>query len=281
MILQQCLLQAKSRLACIADQPMLEAEILLAHALRRPRSYLHAFGETEISDIALNNFNLYLNRRFNREPIAYILGQQEFWSLGLQVSADTLIPRPETELLVESILMLEMPTGAIRVADLGTGCGTIALALAHERLEWHLYATDISVEALKIAKRNAAHLKLDNILFFQGDWCHALPQGIKFDVIVSNPPYIAQDEWAQYASHLAHEPQSALIAGSDGLDAIRAILGLARYHLKPEGYLVVEHGFTQGQAVREIYAANGYQGIDSKRDLAGLERMTLGRLALK
>ena len=121
MILQQCLLQAKSRLACIADQPMLEAEILLAHALRRPRSYLHAFGETEISDIALNNFNLYLNRRFNREPIAYILGQQEFWSLGLQVSADTLIPRPETELLVESILMLEMPTGAIRVADLGTG----------------------------------------------------------------------------------------------------------------------------------------------------------------
>lgn len=273
-MIQQALADARNLLSVITDNPVLEAEILLAHILNKPRTYLHAWPEVQLSNDEASQFADCLQRRRNNEPIAYITGQREFWSLNLAVTPDTLIPRPETELLIERVLDIYRDAGAIKIADLGTGSGAIALALAHEKPEWQVWATDISESALQIARKNAQELALSNLSFCLGNWCTALPCG-GFDVIVSNPPYLGEMEWEAYASGLEFEPRNALVSGLDGLDAIRTISHSAKEYLKPSGYLLVEHGFLQGAAVRKIFAACGYSQIHSVRDLSGQERVTI------
>lgn len=275
--LKAALQAAKNQLSVIAEHPLLEAEILLSHVLQKPRTYLHAWPENSISPHHASRLSDYVRRRQNREPLAYIIGRREFWSLELSVTPDTLIPRPETELLVERVLesMPEDDPG-IKVADLGTGSGAIGLALAHERPAWQIYATDASESALSIAGKNAQQLGLENVYFSCGNWCTALPRA-DFDVIVSNPPYIGETEWAAYADNLRYEPRNALVSGGDGLDAIRIIIHSAKDYLRPEGYVLVEHGFLQGASVRRLFAASRYSHIHSVRDLSGQERITIAQ----
>jgi len=275
--IQQVLSQAKTLLSVVTDHPLFEAEILLAHVLDASRSYLHTSGETGLSHDQGKQFANCLLRRCNREPIAYITGSREFWSLNLSVTQDTLIPRPETELLVETILAAyPLAASPIKVADLGTGSGAIGLAIAHDRPTWQVYATDVSECALQVARKNARQYGLSNISFYQGNWCNALPCD-GFDVIVSNPPYIGEMEWEAYAEGLAFEPRDALVSGEDGLDSIRTISYSAKRVLKPAGIVLVEHGFLQGAAVRKIFAASGYSQIHSVRDLSEQERVTIGQ----
>jgi release factor glutamine methyltransferase len=279
MKLQQALHQAKADLASITDNPDLEAEMLLSFVLDKPRSFLHAWPETSLTLAQTEKLASLLVRRSNQEPMAYLTGKREFWSLELLVTKDTLIPRPETELVVETALtVLKHASGKISVMDLGTGSGAIALALACEQPDWHIVATDISQDALHVAKQNAERFTLKNITFFCGHWFLALQEGTKFDLVVSNPPYIAQTEWDTYAAGLQYEPISALVSGEDGLDAIREISCHAKAYLKPGGYVLVEHGFLQGEAVRRIFASDGYTAVSTIRDVAEQERVTIGRL---
>lgn len=274
--IQQILSGARNLLSLVSETPELEAETLLAHVLNTSRTYLHAFCETRLTQDQEKKFVNCLMRRRNQEPIAYITGTREFWSLDLVVSPDTLIPRPETELLVQSVLDIYPHSAAIKIADLGTGSGAIALALAKEKPAAQVYATDASDCALQIARKNAQRLELGNIAFYEGNWCTALPCD-SLDVIVSNPPYLGEMEWDTYAEGLAYEPREALLSGLDGLDAIRTISHSAREYLKSDGYLLVEHGFLQGAAVRKIFAASGYSQIHSVRDLSDRERVTIGQ----
>jgi release factor glutamine methyltransferase len=271
--IQQTLLNARNLLSVITDNPQLEAELLLAHVLNVSRTHLRAFGETTLNEGQTKAFSDGLLRRCNKEPLAYITGTREFWSLNLTVTPHTLIPRPETELLVQWVL--DIYPEKFKAADLGTGSGAVALALAHERAHANIYATDASDAALQVARNNAQRLALANISFHQGNWCTALPCN-DFDVIVSNPPYIGEIEWQAYADGLTFEPREALVSGEDGLADIRTICHSAREYLKPAGYLLIEHGYLQGAAVRKIFAASGYSQIHSARDLSGQERVTIG-----
>jgi release factor glutamine methyltransferase len=266
---------AKDKLSLITESPLLEAEILLAHILKQPRIYLHTWPERMLSADEQQQFDEIIQRRSHREPIAYITGIKEFWSLELVVNPDVLIPRPETELLVEAVLRLLPKDMLSDVADLGTGSGAIALAVAHERPHWQVHAVDVSDNALHVASKNAQRLMLTNISFYLGSWCTALPR-IGFDAIVSNPPYLAETEWEDYADGLVFEPRGALLAGQDGLVAIRAIVLDAKRYLKSGGYLLLEHGFSQGSAVRDILSAAGYQDIATFSDLNNQERVTIG-----
>ncbi len=275
--IQQLLQEAKRTLALMTDQPALEAELLLAEILKTSRLFLHTWPEKEVSEEEVRRFDNYIKRRCQKEPIAYIIGKREFWSLEFLVSPATLIPRPETELLVETVLTLCEETPAVRkIADLGTGCGAIALSLAHERPAWQVHAVDISEAALQIARKNAQQLAINHVSFHQGNWCTGLSDS-DFDVIVSNPPYLSEAEWPSYVDGLQFEPKSALVSGQDGLDAIRAISQSAKYFLKSNGYIVIEHGFLQGQAVRELFVSDGYSQVHSIRDLASHERVTVGQ----
>jgi release factor glutamine methyltransferase len=268
---------ASAELAAVSDIPALEAEVLLMHVLQVSRSHLHAWPERELTSARQTNFIDAVQRCLQGEPIAYITGHREFWSLDLRVTRDTLIPRPETELLVEQVLAaLALNDSAHRVvADLGTGTGAIALALATERPGWILHATDFMPATLAVARENAVRLHVDNVIFHQGDWCAALPL-VKFDAIVSNPPYIALDD--ERIDHLVklNEPHTALFSGADGLDALRQIIVEARNYLKSGGYLFLEHGSLQAAAVRYLFEKAGYTKVDLHRDLAGLERVTVG-----
>jgi release factor glutamine methyltransferase len=267
---------AHEQLVAVTDQPLLEAEILLQYVLGVSRSHLRAWPEQAVTIEQARLFQSYVARRLQKEPIPYITGQHEFWSLPLAVTTATLIPRPETELLVEKVLTLfPDKQSAIRLADLGTGSGAIALALASERSNWGICAVDVSQSALQIASENAQTLGLKNISFYLGSWCTALPD-LAFNVIVSNPPYIAETEWADYAAGLQFEPRSALVAGADGLDDIRTIISDAKRYLLPGGYLLIEHGYQQAKAVQAIFLASGYQQVDSMADLAGHWRVTMG-----
>lgn len=254
----------------------IDAEILLGFALKKSRSFILAHNEFLLTAEQYSVFRDYVTRAEKGEPIAYITQQREFWSLNLNVNEHTLIPRPETELMVEWVLEHFPQQTNIKIADLGTGSGAIALAIAKEKPEWQVIATDISENALLIARKNAQQLKLENISFYQGNWCTALPF-TDFDLIVSNPPYIAEVEWETFAAGLAYEPRSALVAGYDGLDAIKIICKSARNHLKPKGYLIVEHGYLQGRAVREVFTLASFTNIATVQDILGHERITLGQ----
>jgi release factor glutamine methyltransferase len=257
-----------------SGERFLDSEILLAHVLNTSRSYLHAFSEREMNPKEEQHFDTLIQKRLQGMPIAYLTGHREFWSLDLQVTQDTLIPRPETELLVELVLT-QTSTQTARVADLGTGTGAIALALAHEYPHWQIIATDNSQAALNVAKNNASRLKMTNIAFYKGFWCDALPVK-EFDRIVSNPPYIAIGDRDVQKDVLQYEPRLALISEKDGLSDIQHIIHSARSYLKQAGLLFLEHGYKQGEKVRNIFLNAGYNNVITHCDLAGLERVTQG-----
>lgn len=269
--------EAKTQLRQVSDTPLLDAEVLLAFVLNQSRSYLYAWPHQVVPVTSLQHFNDCLKRRLQAEPIAYLTGLKEFWSLELRVNTHTLIPRPETEYLVQAIIDFSpsLPSQA-KIADLGTGSGAIALALAVERPNWQIVATDIAEAALKVAKENAVRLGISTVSFHQGYWCDALPHR-EFDVIVSNPPYIGEAEWAFYEKDLRFEPLSALVSGPDGLDAIREISLSAHHYLRGNGYLIVEHGATSGEAVRFLFNHYGYQSVYSLCDEGGRNIATVGK----
>lgn len=254
----------------------LDCELLLAAALGKSRSYLHTWPERIVPSDAALVFSNYVQRRQQGEPVAYILGQQGFWKLDLEVAEHTLIPRPETELVVEAALQL-LPSAPARVLDLGTGTGAIALALASERSDWQVWAVDRVGEAVALAERNRQRLHLDNARVLESHWFSAL-SGERFDLIVSNPPYIASADPHLKAGDVRFEPASALVAGVDGLDDLRHIIGEAPAYLRSGGWLILEHGYDQAAAVRELLARHDFEQIESRDDLGGHQRITLGRL---
>lgn len=267
------------RAAELPDSPTarLDVELLLAAAIGKSRSYLHTWPERIVSSEAALVFAEYLQRRRSGEPVAYILGQQGFWNLDLEVAPHTLIPRPDTELLVEAALEL-LPLSPVRVLDLGTGTGAIALALASERAQWQVMAVDRVLEAVALAERNRQRLQLNNVQVRSSHWFDAL-KGERFDLIISNPPYIAAEDPHLVAGDVRFEPSSALVAGADGLDDLRVIVSQAPAHLQPGGWLLLEHGYDQAAAVRELLAQHDFEQIESRIDLGGHERISLGRLS--
>ncbi len=268
---------AIDELALTHDNARLDAEVLLASALGQSRSYLRAWPERQLTEQQLLLFSGLIRRRLDGEPIAHILGRREFWSLELEVTPDTLIPRPETELLVEQTLALIPPDAALQIADLGTGSGAIALAIAHERPRCRITAVDRSKAALQVAERNAVRHKLPNIVLRHSYWFSELTAR-RFDIIVSNPPYIRADDPHLTQGDVRFEASSALVSGTDGLDDLRCIISAAPRHLQAGGWLLVEHGYDQGSAVRDLFAAACFTAIHSTRDLAGQERITCGRI---
>jgi release factor glutamine methyltransferase len=274
MLIRDLLADAAARLG--GAQARHEAELLLLHALQRPRSWLFAHATDLLGQGERDSFHTLLARRVAGEPVAYITGQWGFWTLQLEVTPATLIPRPETELLVEQALARLPAEQPCAIADLGTGSGAIALALASERPLAQVMATDFSAEALAVATRNAARNTVANVAFAQGAW-YAPLQGRRFDLIASNPPYIASDDPHLARGDLRFEPATALASGHDGLDDIRLIADGATAHLLPGGWLLLEHGWDQGAAIRALLQQVGLNEVETVQDLEQRDRVTLGR----
>jgi release factor glutamine methyltransferase len=260
----------------LAQRPAggLEAELLLGHALGVGRAWLYANSGESPGEGHLETFCSLVQRRQAGEPIAYLTGTREFWSLPLMVTPDVLIPRPETELLVETALELLPENKKCRVADLGTGSGAVALAIASERPAWDVQATDISPGALEVAKGNAKTLLPDRVTFHLGSWFEPL-QG-KFLLVVSNPPYVARSDPHLDSGDCRHEPHTALTAGLDGMAAIKQIVAGAAGYLEQGGWLAFEHGLEQGQASRAKLKELGFDRVETRKDLEGRDRVTLG-----
>ena len=270
-------------LSRVSDSARLDAELLLEYVTGLSRTAFRSAPERELPAQAGWAFQQLVMRRLKGEPIAYIRGQQEFWSLLFEVTPAVLIPRPETELVVERALEHLAGSANARVVDLGTGSGAIALALASELPGVQITATDASQEALAVAARNAQRLQLNNVRFVQGNWFAALPATrpgngkILFDMIVSNPPYIAAGDPDLAADVRRSEPAMALIAGASGLEAIELIVRESPHHLAPGGWLILEHGWKQAPAVRDLLVRTGFTHVRSHADLAGHERVTEGK----
>ena len=254
-----------------------DAALLLAHALGKSRSWLFAHADDALGEAEAARFDVLLARRAAGEPVAYLTGWRGFWTLELAVTPATLVPRPETELLVD-LALARLPVDApVRVADLGTGSGAIALAIASERPRAQVLATDASSAALDVARGNAARNGIGNVAFRLGSWLQPLGEDT-FDLIASNPPYIAEGDPHLARGDLRFEPAMALSCGADGLDAIRVIVRDAPACLRPGGWLLLEHGWEQGDAVRALLAAAGFVDVATERDLEQRDRVSLGRL---
>jgi release factor glutamine methyltransferase len=256
----------------------IDAQVLLAHVLDVDRAWLVAHADEALSAQQGDRFTALVARRRAGEPVAYVTGVREFWGLCLRVDRRVLIPRPETETLVECALEA-LPVGrAVRVLDLGTGCGAVALAIARERPQARVLAVDRSEEALAVARANVEHLKLANVELLQSDWYEALPGEARFDLIVGNPPYVADADRHLAEGDVRFEPASALRAGAQGLDALRIVVAGAPSHLVGSGVVAVEHGFDQAAAVRALLREAGFAGVATRNDLAGLERVSLAHM---
>jgi release factor glutamine methyltransferase len=263
--------------AAIILNSALEASVLLCEVLNVSRTYLIAHSNKILDLAQQQQFESLVQRRKAGEPIAYIVGKKEFWSLELDIDKNTLIPRPETELLVETVLQKLAATAQLSIVDLGTGSGAIALALASERPNWKLFATDQSAAALKVSQHNAQKYKLNNIEFYQGNWFEALPQQ-KFDAIISNPPYIADTDPHLMQGDLRFEPKPALIAGENGFADLFWIIQQSRNYLTNNGWVFLEHGSTQAVNLQRFFTENQFQNIETIQDLAGLDRVTFGQI---
>ena len=261
-----------------SDSPQLDAELLLGHVLGRDRSHLRAHPEAALDAAQARRYAGLVEDRRRGEPIAYLTGEREFWSLRLKVTSATLIPRPETELLVEQALELISSAADWDILDLGTGSGAIALAIAKERPHCRVAAVDISADALAVARDNAHRLQITNVEFLQGDWFTPVADR-RFHMVVSNPPYVGSGDPHLEEGDLRFEPKQALVSGGDGLQDIHRIVSDAASHLHPGGHLLLEHGFGQGASVRASLQAMGFTDARSMHDLAGHERISLARYA--
>ncbi|MFZ3088166.1 MAG: peptide chain release factor N(5)-glutamine methyltransferase, partial [Methylotenera sp.] len=254
----------------------LEAQLLLQHVLNVNRAWLIIHDSDALQANEYSDFKALLNRRLRGEPIAHILGYREFYGLNLKVTPDTLIPRPDTETLVETALAKISPHQAAHILDLGTGTGAVALAIASKRSQTLVTAVDASQAALNVAIENAKNLNITNVHFVLSDWFTALDQQ-KFDVIVSNPPYIEQEDAHLNQGDLRFEPISALASGQDGLDDIRKIIDDCLLHLKPQGWLMLEHGYNQAEQVADLMAQTGLVDIETIKDFGGNHRVTISK----
>lgn len=270
---QAWLTSAITRLST-GESPKRDAEILLRFVTGKTRTFLLAFGETRLTVEQLQRLDALLARRINGEPIAYLTGEREFWSLPLAVSPATLIPRPDTECLVEQALQ-RLPAAPSSILDLGTGTGAIALAIASERADCQVTGVDAQPDAVTLAKHNAERLGITNVRFLLSDWFSSLPNQ-HFTLIVSNPPYIDADDRHLFQGDVRFEPSSALVAAENGLADLRAIIEQAASHLLPDGWLLLEHGWRQGAAVRQLLQTHGFERIETCRDYGNNDRVSLG-----
>ena len=268
--------QAAQQLADAGSQsPQIDAAVLLCYVLDKPRSYLLTWPEKTLDSEQSTAFEAVMRRRLAGEPVAYIVGEREFWSLPLKVAPHTLIPRPDTERLVE-LALDKIPSGPCSVLDLGTGTGAIALAIASERPDTQVTGIDLRPEAAQLASENSQNLQITNTRFLAGSWYSPLTADERFAVIVSNPPYIDQADPHLDQGDVRFEPKSALVADEQGLADIRVISEQGRQHLQQGGWLLMEHGFEQGEAVRNILLELGYSQVSTAQDYAGLDRVTMG-----
>lgn len=267
-------LKAACAALCGGESPKRDAEVLLSFVTGKSRSWLMAFDETQLDAAQLAQLNALIARRARGEPVAHLTGEREFWSLPLTVSPVTLIPRPDTEILVEQALA-RLPDYAVDILDLGTGTGAVALAIASERPDCQVIGVDRVAEAVQLAQHNAQKLQIANAAFLRSDWFSALA-GKKFALIVSNPPYIDAADAHLQQGDVRFEPLSALVADDQGLADIRHIAQAARHYLLPQGALLLEHGWQQGESVRTILSAQNYQAVATCQDYAGHDRVTAG-----
>jgi release factor glutamine methyltransferase len=266
---------ATKRCSASSDTPKLDAEILLAHCLGKPRSYLYSWPEQRLVAEDWHRFQTLVTQRVLPTPVAYLLGEREFYSLALKTDPTTLIPRPETELLVETAINICESSSATNLLELGTGTGAIAIAIKVHHPDINIVATDISADCLDIARQNAID-HATTIDWVESDWFLQLPRNRKFDVIVSNPPYIAAADPCLAKGDLRAEPLSALSPGETGLEALQQIIAQAPAYLKPDGYLLLEHGFDQQEQVASLLQAQSFSNITCKFDLNRLPRVSLG-----
>lgn len=277
MRVDDLLRQAASRLADAGSPTArLDAEVLLGHVLGRERSWLYTWNDHRVEGFPRARFAALVAARAGGEPVAYLTGEREFWGLALATQASTLIPRPDTECLVETALAM-MPATPQRVLDLGTGSGAIALALASERPAWRIIGVDRVAEAVALAIANARRLNIVNADFQVSDWFSTLDAQQRFELIVANPPYLADDDPHLALGDVRFEPRSALVAGDGGLADLRQLIDAAHDYLTTGGWLLLEHGMAQGHAVREALRRAGYGEVATQADLAGLPRVSLGR----
>lgn len=276
MTIQSLLKQATKQLATVSDSPQLDAELLLAHCLQKDRSYLYAWGEQQLDSVTQQRFAHCIEKRLTDYPIAYLLGCKEFWSLALIVTEAVLIPRPETELLVETALTAIEHIQSPTVIDLGTGSGAIALAIACERPDAHIIASDYSEAALTVARQNAKKNTIETVHFLQSDWFSHIPLESTVDLIVSNPPYIKADD-VHLQQTIRHEPLQALVAGKTGLDDIHTILASASRYMKQGAHIIIEHGYDQGDTVPPLMQQAGFHNTQCLKDYNGNDRLSMGR----
>lgn len=269
--------EGREKLAAVSETPLLDAEALLCSVLDRPRAWLLARRAEAIEPDVARCFNSLIDRRCEGWPVAYLIGSREFWSRSFRVTPDVLIPRPETEQLIETALAHLPADRECRIADLGTGSGNIAITLALERPRCRVVATDLSAAALAVARANAAALGASHVEFRLGEWCSALTEGERFSLIASNPPYVRAGDPHLDRGDLRFEPEISLVAGETGLETIERIATEARGHLADEGWLVIEHGFDQARAVANLLSAYGYTALESVRDIAGHPRIAAAR----
>ncbi|MBB1289222.1 peptide chain release factor N(5)-glutamine methyltransferase [Pseudoalteromonas sp. SR43-6] len=271
--LEQAIAAGADLLASSSESAKLDAQVLLLHILKKPRSYLFTWPEHALSDEQQSQFNVFIQRRLKGEPVAHITGLREFWSLSLEVNATTLIPRPDTETLVEQALEIALSATA-KVLDLGTGTGAIALALGSEMPSWQITAVDRVSDAVALATRNQQRLAINNVHVKQSNWFSEL-HGEKFNLIVTNPPYIESSDIHLNQGDVRFEPLSALVADDCGMSDIKQIITQSRDYLSSNGYLLIEHGFEQSEAVRHFFEKMAFVNIKTVKDLGNNDRVTL------
>lgn len=277
MNIQQALQYGDQQLAATSPSANRDAQVLLGHVLQCNSAHLFTWPEKKLTNEQLATYQSLIRQRQHGTPVAHLTGKREFWSLNLKVNNSTLIPRPETETLIEFILTKFNTKKNLKLIDMGTGTGAIAIALAREKPQWNIFACDISDEAIQLAALNSQQHQTDNITFIQSDWFNAIADD-DFDIIVSNPPYIANDDVHLSQGDVRFEPKRALTAGDTGMDAIEYLCLHAKQHLRNDGCLIVEHGYDQKTVVNDCFARNNYSEIEQRQDLSGHTRMTVGKM---